>query len=152
MSDAPERIGLIGDGFGNWALAEKSDADVAIHYVRADLLEAERARVKELEAALREASKEINTTEMALQHLAGRFVKASVYDVERARADRLEAERDALRECLRPFAATFERYPGFSDYALFGVWEDVNGAAGRKLNILRKQDFDNARDALGDGK
>ena len=36
---APERIGLISDplGTGLWALATRDEADIAIHYIRADL-------------------------------------------------------------------------------------------------------------------
>ena len=37
MSEAPERIGLISDGFGNWALAHRDEVDTAVHYIRADL-------------------------------------------------------------------------------------------------------------------
>ncbi len=33
MSDAPERIGLIGDGLGRWALATRDESDIAIHYI-----------------------------------------------------------------------------------------------------------------------
>jgi len=37
MTNAPERIGLVPDGLGNWALAHKGEADIAVHYTRADL-------------------------------------------------------------------------------------------------------------------
>ena len=67
---------------------------------------------------------------------------------QRGGAERAEAENARLREALRPFACTLEPYFGYTEYALFGVWEDVNGAAGRKLNILRKQNFDDARAAI----
>lgn len=67
---------------------------------------------------------------------------------EHDRAEAAEAKLAVARDALEPFAATLGRYSGFTKYALFGIWEDVNGAAGRKLNILRKQNFDDARDAL----
>lgn len=35
--DAPERIGIISDGMGCWALAHRDEADHAVHYIRADL-------------------------------------------------------------------------------------------------------------------
>jgi hypothetical protein len=37
--NAPRRIGLIQDDFlgGMWALASKDEADIAVHYIRADL-------------------------------------------------------------------------------------------------------------------
>ena len=73
--------------------------------------------------------------------------KKDVTDME-TRALKAEAENARLRDVLKPFATSLERYSGFTDYALFGIWEDVNGAAGRKLNILRKSDFDKARAAL----
>ena len=53
---APDRIGLISDGLGNWALAYRNEAAYAVHYTRADLctadervqaLEAENARLRE---------------------------------------------------------------------------------------------------------
>ena len=42
---APERIGLIADGLGKFALAHREETDAAVHYVRAD-------RIATLEAAL----------------------------------------------------------------------------------------------------
>ena len=33
--DAPERIGLIGNGLGQWRLATQDEAMLAVHYVRA---------------------------------------------------------------------------------------------------------------------
>lgn len=33
--DAPERIGLIGNGLGQWGLATQDEAMLAVHYVRA---------------------------------------------------------------------------------------------------------------------
>lgn len=35
--DAPERIGIISDGMGCWALAHRDEADHAVHYTRDDL-------------------------------------------------------------------------------------------------------------------
>ncbi len=37
MTNAPKRIGLVSDGLGYWALAHKNKADIAVHYIRADL-------------------------------------------------------------------------------------------------------------------
>ena len=37
MTEAPERIGLISDGFGNWALAHRHEVDIAVRYISADL-------------------------------------------------------------------------------------------------------------------
>lgn len=73
-------------------------------------------------------------------------VKQARAEIERLRAK--VAKADALAKALKPFAATLERYSGYTEYALFGVWEDVRGAAGRKLNILRKENFDDAKTAL----
>lgn len=58
--DAPERIGLISDGLGLWALAEKHEADIATHYVRADIArsELEAAVLAEREACAGMADKE----------------------------------------------------------------------------------------------
>lgn len=77
----------------------------------------------------------------------------SLSDIDFAvrRIEALEAQikaADALAEALTPFSVTLERYSGFTEYALFGIWEDVNGAAGRKLNILRMANFDDAKAAL----
>ena len=58
MSETPERIGLISDGFGNWALAHRGEVDTAVHYIRADLYFGLEARAEKAEAerdALREA-------------------------------------------------------------------------------------------------
>lgn len=52
MSDAPERIGLVGNGLGQWALATQDEAMFAVHYVRADPHDALRVRIAELEASL----------------------------------------------------------------------------------------------------
>ena len=44
MTDAqmtPERIGLISDGMGRWALATKEEGHVAVHYIRKDLFDTE---------------------------------------------------------------------------------------------------------------
>lgn len=74
-----------------------------------------------------------------------------MFDIADKMADRIEALEAQLAEAvaaLEPFAQTLERYSGFAEYSLFGVWEDVNGAAGRKLNILRKQNFDEAAAVL----
>jgi len=57
----------------------------------------------------------------------------------------LQAERDELVKALKPFAQTLQGYSGFTEYTLFGIWEDVNGAAWRKLNILRHPDFKKAQ-------
>ena len=46
MSDTPYTIGLIGNGLDQWALASAEDADVAIKYICADLLEAHIAAAK----------------------------------------------------------------------------------------------------------
>lgn len=40
MTTAPERIGLITNGFDQWALATTDEADIAVHYVRKDLYDA----------------------------------------------------------------------------------------------------------------
>lgn len=37
---APERIGLLSDGLGLWALATVDEADIATHYLRADVAQA----------------------------------------------------------------------------------------------------------------
>ena len=55
MSDAPERIGLVSDGMGRWALWNREDwpfAD-ALPYVRADLFDAQARQIEKLEGALR---------------------------------------------------------------------------------------------------
>jgi len=47
MTDqAPERIGLIADGLGCFALAHRNEADVAVRYIRLDLHEAEVAKLR----------------------------------------------------------------------------------------------------------
>ena len=33
MTDAPKRIGLIGNGLGQWALATQEEAMLAVHYI-----------------------------------------------------------------------------------------------------------------------
>jgi len=37
---APDNIGLLGDGYGMWALAHNSEADIAVLYTRSDLFPA----------------------------------------------------------------------------------------------------------------
>ena len=49
MSEAPQRIGLISDGLGNWALAHRDEVDTAVHYIRADLAPSPAPDVRELE-------------------------------------------------------------------------------------------------------
>jgi hypothetical protein len=51
-NDVPDRIGLVGDGLGAWALAHKDEADVAVHYLRATPT---RERAEELVHALNQA-------------------------------------------------------------------------------------------------
>ncbi len=56
--DAPERIGLIGNGLGQWGLATQDEAMLAVHYVRAaehDRIVAEKdAEIARLKLALGE--------------------------------------------------------------------------------------------------
>ena len=62
MSEAPQRIGLISDGFGNWALAHRDEVDTDVHYIRADLYFDLEARAEKAEAerdALRRALKDV---------------------------------------------------------------------------------------------
>jgi hypothetical protein len=49
---APEKIGLVGDGFGMWALAHNSEADIAVLYTRSDLIPALIAEAVERERAV----------------------------------------------------------------------------------------------------
>ncbi len=46
MRDAPERIGLIRDGLGNWALAHRTEADVAVHYARDGIVDRQLAEAQ----------------------------------------------------------------------------------------------------------
>lgn len=36
MSEAPDRIGLVSDGLGRWALATVDETDYAVHFARID--------------------------------------------------------------------------------------------------------------------
>jgi hypothetical protein len=56
-NDAPDRIGLVGDGLGAWALAHKDEAGVAVHYLRATPA---RERAEELASLLQEALDELD--------------------------------------------------------------------------------------------
>ena len=88
MSEAPQRIGLISDGFGNWALAHRDEVDTAVHYIRADLAPSPAPDVREAVLGLLTA---LNSTE--------------------GRARQAEAERDELREALRRLLSS----PAISD-------------------------------------
>ena len=58
--DAPERIGLIGNGLGQWGLATQDEAMLAVHYILAaehDRLMAEKdAEIARLRHQIHEAS------------------------------------------------------------------------------------------------
>lgn len=48
----PDRIGIISNGLGQWALAHVDEADDAIHYVRAGVADAQAADIVRLRDAL----------------------------------------------------------------------------------------------------
>lgn len=54
--DAPERIGILSNDLGQWALATTSEADQAVYYIRADIHQAAVAERDRMRAALVEYS------------------------------------------------------------------------------------------------
>ena len=121
MSEAPERIGLVSNGLGGFALWNREDNkfDPAIEYIRADLFDAVKAerdtleaRVKALTAAealvaecdiyLKEG--ETPRQRMDRDHLDVLALMKMLAD-DRKRRDEAEARVKALTEALEFYAA-----------------------------------------------
>lgn len=68
MSEAPERIGLVSNGLGGFALWNREDNkfDPAIEYVRADLFDAMKAGHDALEARVKELTEALSVADYAL--------------------------------------------------------------------------------------
>ena len=106
MSEAPERIGLISDGFGNWALAHRDEVDTAVHYIRADLAPSPAPDVREAVLGLLTA---LNSTEgRARQAEAERDAAIAALSEEGRTRGEAEAERDAMREALKEVVSEYD--------------------------------------------
>jgi hypothetical protein len=117
-NNAPERIGLLPDGLGLWALASREEATGAVRYIRADIAQAEKdaAVAAEREAcAVRLESLKDTAYQNSLLSEGVTYSCAIAAIRARGNTDTL-AERDALvrNEALREAATICNRTYGGS--------------------------------------
>ncbi len=114
MADVPQRIGLISDGLGNWALAHKDEAEIALHFILAtpEAL----AAASEVQALIRAAKAEgMREAAGMLQEHFGVPLRpeAAWSDAEKAAYDKGQQEAsDLTAERILAAAEKLHRKPG----------------------------------------